>query len=190
CTATLDTGDRWSAAATFDMPEGRVEALTCGDDAATLTTVDAVGERGWVEGHVTQARCAPGACTTRTTELAKVFPDVKETMPVRLAASELGGKLLLAWQAGAVGGLRMRLAPQEQIEQPADVVLYDDLVQSGAIGDASTLLGWTMFTRHAYAVLVVATSAGVHLVRVDGTGAATPLAVDWVPATALGAAPR
>jgi hypothetical protein len=184
-TSTLDTGDRWSTPATFSFGGGRVESMTCGANVATLTAIDAVGERGWVEGRVTQARCAPGTCATRTTELSKVFPDVKETMPVRLAASDLDGKLLLVWQAGAVGGLRMRLAPQERIEEPGDAVLYDDLVQDAAVGDASTLLGWTMFSRRGYSVVVLATSAGVHLLRIDASGAATPLAVTWAPASTL-----
>ena len=184
-TSTLDVGDRWTTPATFEFEAGRVESMTCGTNAATLTSIDAVGERGWVEGSVTQARCGPGTCSTRTTELAKVFPDVKETMPVRLAASDLDGKLLLVWQAGAIGGLRMRLAPQERIEDPADAVIYDDLVQNAALGDASTLLGWTMYSRRSYSVLVLATTAGVHLVRIDATGAVTPLAVTWAPSSML-----
>lgn len=178
-TVTVDTGDRWSTPASFEAFRGRAEALTCRGSDLTFTAVRARAEAGWVEGRVTQARCTPGECVTKTTELAKVFPDVKETMPVRFAASELEGKLLLVWQAGAVGGLRLRLAPQDRIEEPNDTVIFDDLVQGGAAQMTSTLLGWQLFARGSYAVILLSTTAGVHAVRIDATGKATPLRVEW-----------
>jgi hypothetical protein len=178
-TVTIDSGERWSTPATYEAVSGRAETITCRGTEATLTTLRAINEAGWVEGNVTQVHCSPGACASRTTELAKVFPDVKETMPVRLAAADVDGKLLLVWQAGAVGGLRMRLAPQDRIEEPADVVLYDDLLQNGAVAPASTLLGWAVFARGTFAVVLLATTSGVHALRIDGTSKVTPLRVEW-----------
>jgi hypothetical protein len=167
---------------TFDAFRGRAETFTCRGTEATFTAIRALKEAGWVEGHVTQAHCAPGECVTKTTELAKVFPDVKETMPTRIAAGDLDGKMLLVWQAGAVGGLRMRLASQDRIEEPGDVVLYDDLVQEGVVQGTSTLLGWELFARGSYALLLLSTTAGVHAVRLDATGKAAPLRVEWAKA--------
>jgi hypothetical protein len=178
-TITIDTGERWSTPATVEAVSGRAENFTCRGSEATLTALRALREAGWVEGRVTQVQCSPGTCTSRTTELAKVFPDAKETMPVRLAAADVDGKLLLVWQAGAVGGLRMRLAPQERIEEPADVVIYDDLTQDGAAAATSTLLDWEFFARGSYALVVVATTSGVHVLRIDGSGKVTPLRVAW-----------
>jgi hypothetical protein len=178
-TVTIDTGDSWSTPATFPAFGARRGILTCRGTEAAFTSSGALNERGWVEGSVTQARCSPGECTTKTTQFAKVFPDVKETMPTRFAAADLDGKLLLVWQAGAIGGLRMRLAPQDRIDEPTDVVLYDDLVKDGALQDASTLLEWDFFARGAYSVLLLSTTAGVHALRIDGSGNATPLRVGW-----------
>jgi hypothetical protein len=178
-TVTIDTGDQWSTPITYPAVAGRIETLTCRGTEVTLTAIRALMEAGWVEGSVTQARCSPGACASRTTELSKVFPDVKETMPVRIAAADLDGKLLLVWQAGTVGGLRMRLAPQEHIEEPADTVVYDDEIDQGTVAGASTLLGWTLFARGTYAVLLLSTTAGVHAVRIDASGRKTSLRVEW-----------
>jgi hypothetical protein len=108
-----------------------------------------------------------------------VFPDVKETMPTHLAAADVGGKLLLVWRAGTVGGLRMRLAPQEHIEEPADAVVYDDLTANGETSPTSTLLGWELLARGDYALVVIATTSGVHVLRIDAAGKVTPLKVTW-----------
>jgi hypothetical protein len=178
-TVTIDTGERWSTPATFGAISGRAEALTCRGTELTFTALRAMREAGWIEGSVTQVRCTPGACTPKTTTLAKVFPDAKETMPVGLAAAGLDDKLLLVWQAGHVGGLRMRLAPQEAIEQAPDVVLYDDWTEEGTLGPANTLLGWRLFARGTFAVLLVSTVNGLHALRVDGSGKATPMRVTW-----------
>jgi hypothetical protein len=180
-TVTIDTGERWSTPATFEAVSGRAETLTCRGSEVTFTALRALREAGWVEGSVAQVRCTPGACTTRTTELAKVFPDAKETMPVRLAAAGVDGKLLLVWQAGTVGGLRMRLAPQDHIDEPTDVVLYDDWTQGGAIGQTSSLLGWGLYARGTFALLVLSTTSGVHVLRIDGSAKATPMRVAWGP---------
>ena len=179
-TLTIDTGDTWSTPATFPASGARRGILTCrGTEAAFTSSGAPLNERGWVEGSVTQARCSPGECTTKTTQFAKVFPDVKETMPTRFAAADLDGKLLLVWQAGAVGGLRLRLAPQDRIEEPNDTVIYDDLVQDGVVQSSSTLLGWELYSRGSYAVLLMSTTAGVHVLRIDGTGKVAPLRVEW-----------
>jgi hypothetical protein len=178
-TVTIDTGERWSTPASVDAVQGRAEHLTCRGSEVTLTALRALKEAGWVEGSVTQVRCSPGACASRTTELSKVFPDVKETMPTHLAAADVGGKLLLVWHAGAVGGLRMRLAPQEHIEEPTDAVIYDDLTANGETSPSSTLLGWELLARGEYALVVIATTSGVHVLRIDGAGKVTPLKVTW-----------
>jgi hypothetical protein len=178
-TVTIDTGERWSTPITYDAIVGRAETLTCHGTSATFTALRAIKESGWVEGSVTQARCSPGACAAQTTELAKVFPDAKETMPVRIAAADLEGKLLLVWQAGTVGGLRMRLAPQERIEEPADVVIYDDVMEGGAVVPTSNLLQWALFARGTYAVALLSTTAGVYALRIDGAGKVTPLKAEW-----------
>jgi hypothetical protein len=178
-TVTIDTGERWSTPATYEAVSGRAEAITCRGSDAALTALRAVKEAGWVEGRVTRVHCSPGACESRTTELAKVFPDAKETMPVRLAAADVDGELLLVWQAGSVGGLRMRYAPQDHIEEATDTVIYDDLMQNGALAPASTLLGWDLFSRGTFAILVLSTTSGVHAVRIDGSSKVTPLRVEW-----------
>jgi hypothetical protein len=178
-TVTIDTGDRWSTPATYPSLRGRAETLTCHGAEVAFTALRALNESGWVEGRVTQVRCKPGECAAATTELAKVFPDVKETMPTRIAAAGLDGKLLLVWQAGGIGGLRMRLASQDRIEDPADTVIYDDLVQGGVVQGTSTLLGWELFARGSFAVVLVSTTAGVHVVRIDSSGKALPLRVQW-----------
>ena len=58
-------------------------------------------------------------------------------------------------------------------------MLSDDLVKDGALQDTSTLLGWDFYPRGAYSVLLLSTTAGVHALRIDGSGKATPLRVEW-----------
>jgi hypothetical protein len=96
-----------------------------------------------------------------------------------VVAADVDGKLLLVWAAGDRGGVRMRLAPADQIAKSPDVILYDDLVKDGKVGSLSTLFDIKAFSRPGYALLVMSTQAGVHAVRVTADGAFKPLAITW-----------
>ena len=94
-------------------------------------------------------------------------------------AVDLNGKVLVAWAAGERGGVRMRLAPADQITKVGDVIVLDDLVKDGQTQKLSALLGLRLFSREGFAVLVLSTVAGVHALRIDDGGKVTPVSITW-----------
>jgi hypothetical protein len=56
-------------------------------------------------------------------------------------------------------------------------VLFDDLVQEGAVSKNSSLAEMRLFTREAFALLLLRTNAGTFGLRIDQDGKATPLTV-------------
>ena len=94
----------------------------------------------------------------------------------RLAAVDLAGNLLVVWAAGERGGVRMRIAKPGLFAGAQDAVLLDDLVAGGKVGGESTLLGFRLFAREKFAVLLLSTVAGLHALRIDPDGSVKPWA--------------
>jgi hypothetical protein len=98
-----------------------------------------------------------------------------------IAAVDLAGNLLVVWLAGEHGGLRMRLAPPDTFSRAEDAVVLDDHVADGKTCHDSTILGFRLYSREHFAVLLLSTIAGVHAFRIDPSGALTPWSVALKP---------
>jgi hypothetical protein len=170
-------GGRWSAPAKTATHGG---ALTCRGVEATVTEVRAVMESDKNFAVVTQSRCSAAGCNTSAVNLRELFGALAEIAPAdahAVSAADIGGKLLLVWSAGATGGLRMRLAPPDQIKQAADVILTDGRDPSAAAGTPAlgTVVEVRAIATGNAAVVLIATTTGVKALRVDDAGKVTPL---------------
>lgn len=151
--------------------------LGCYGTTATIVDV-AYGKAGAT--RIFHDACTSAGCThseVRGQALDKDSSDLRPAEASDIAAVDLGGQLLVAWLAGERGGLRVRLAPPDRFERAPDVVLLDDHVLDGKNTDVSTVLGFRLYSRESFAVLLVSTLAGLHAFRIDPSGKVEPFHV-------------
>mgnify|MGYP007080334392 CR=1 FL=1 len=79
---------------------------------------------------------------------------------------------MIAWNAGYVGGLRMRLAAPDRIKDAEDVVITDARDDAKRL---SSLVEMRALSAGDHALLFVSTTAGVQALRVDASGDVTPM---------------
>jgi hypothetical protein len=169
---TFRIGDKFSQ----PVPSPTWGTLGCHGSTATLVTAgfSAGGSRLYYS-SCTSAGCAvtefkPEALDHNTNDLRP--QDARDVQAV-----DLGGKLLAVWLAGERGGLRMRFAAPEVFEREPEKILFDDHVAEGKNARASTLLGFRLYSRENFAILLLSTLAGVHAFRIDREGAVKPLSI-------------
>jgi hypothetical protein len=171
------TGDRWVSPLQL---AGKGGTLTCRGTEATETRVDPLeGERLWKE-EIRQDRCTPAGCQQKKVRVSEVLHGLSEIAPGdarNFAAADLDGKLLLVWVAGSVGGVRMKLAPIDQIAAAPDVVVLDDMTREGKVERGRQLNDIRLFVRPTYAVLLVGTTSGVYALRIDPNGKIAPVPI-------------
>lgn len=158
----------WHKPVTSPGLKGR---LTCDGTQAFITSE---------EGTVFQSQCSVSGCKYGSVSRKKAFSELERIEPSSLEevkVAELGGKVLLLWKAADRGGLRMRLAPIERLADAEDRVLYDDLIDDGAVGTLSTLIDMKLIPGHGYVLLLLATAKGNFPFVVDGEGAMRPVTV-------------
>lgn len=170
-------GGRWIEPLQLD---GKGGTLTCRGTEATETRVDPMkGETLWKE-QIRQERCTAAGCQQKKVGVSDVLHGQKEIAPGdarNFAAADLDGKLLLVWVAGSAGGVRMKLAPIEQIAAAPSEVVLDDMTRGGEVHRARQLNDIRLFARAGYAVLFVGTAAGVHALRIEQNGKVTPIPI-------------
>jgi hypothetical protein len=173
----FQVGDRWVSPLQL---EGTGGELTCRGTEATTIRVDTLrGDALWKE-QIREDRCTPAGCQPRQVGVADLLHGLRELAPGdqrSLAAADLDGKLLVVWIAGAAGGVRMKLAPIEQIAAAPDVVVLDDMTRGGEVQRARQLNDLRLFVRPGYAVLLLGSSVGVHALRIDAGGQVSPISV-------------
>ena len=160
---------RWASPARAGTRGG---ALTCHGADAVATQVAHVVEQNKNFAVITQSKCTSSGCTTTKTNLREAFAGIQEIVPAdqaAVAAADLGGKLLVVWNGGYAGGLRMRLAPPERFK---DVLLADG---RGARG-MSTITEVRILPAAKYAIVLLGTTSGVRAIRVDASGTVKPAA--------------
>lgn len=170
------TGGRWSAVVKGGARGG---ALTCrGIDAITTSvTTELEGDRNWAT--VAQSKCNAGGCSEVKVPLRQMIFGLAEIAPADakgIVAADVGGKLLVVWSAGLVGGLRMRLAPAASIKEASDVVLYDGREEGGTAG-LTSFVDMKLLPLGDEALLLLSTTSGVRALRVGVDGSVGPLAV-------------
>lgn len=171
------TGGRWIEPLVLSGSGG---VLTCRGTEATETRVDTLaGGAPWKE-KVRQDRCTPAGCQGKHVGVSELLHGLRELAPSdakNFAAVDLDGKLLVVWVAGSAGGVRMKLAPIEQIAAAPDVVVLDDMTRGGRVERSRQLNDIRLFARARYAVLLVGTTVGVHALRIDPDGKVTPIPI-------------
>jgi hypothetical protein len=169
--------NRWSKPVLVPSAAG---TLTCRRSEAAITHVDTGRGTSPLASTITQHQCTPAECKSQTLTLRELLIGELGLAPEAVvAAIDLDGKLLVAWQAGQRGGLRFRLAPFSQIADAPDVVLYDDLVLKGAVQQQSTLLDLRLLSTESFALLLLNTTTGLHAIRVKPDGSYAPVKVEW-----------
>ena len=165
-------GGRWAAPVTATTHGG---TLTCHGLEAIATTVDHVpGDKDYP--IVTQAKCNTSGCTTTKVEMRTMLAGMGEIAPAdptSSVAADVGGKLMLVWNGGLAGGLRMRFAPAEKLKDSEDIVITDGRDEKSTVSSIAQI---KVLGNNSQAVLLLSTTSGVKALRVDSTGKVTPLA--------------
>jgi hypothetical protein len=153
--------------------------LSCRRVEAWLTRFESPPGAGMLESSIVVERCTPAACKTSQLSLEEMFKGTLGLAPASAPLlAQVDGKILVVWTAGERGGLRMRLAPLEDLGKTPDKVLFDDLVLDGKVQKTSTLADVKLFARGSLAVLLVRTSEGLHALHIDAEGRVQPLKTD------------
>jgi hypothetical protein len=147
--------------------------LGCHGTTATLVRAQGAGSNTRLFHDV----CTSAGCThaeLKVEALDKGSSDLRPQDPEDVTAVDLAGKLLVVWIAGERGGLRMRLAPPDTFSRADDVLVLDDHVLGGKNARESTILGFRLYSRERFAVLLLSTLSGVHAFRIDPDGSLKP----------------
>lgn len=163
-------GGRWAAPVKTSTRGG---SLTCRGVEAVTTQITHAIESGKNFPTIRQARCAASGCTTSIINVREILGPVADIAPAdasAIAAADVGGKLLMVWNAGPAGGLRMRFAPAERIKDAEDIVITDGRDPAGG-AKASVLTEVRVMSGSTHGVIFVGTTAGVRALMVDGAGA-------------------
>jgi hypothetical protein len=155
----------WSAPLPLQMRGG---VMTCLGNEALVTRVTS-----GPEASIDQARCNPSGCTIAKLTMHEMLAgtDVVPAESSSIAAGDVNGKLFVAWNAGPVGGLRMRLAPADRLKATPDTLIVDAREDSGL----SSVTELRILSAAGFAMLFVNTTAGLRVFRVDSAGKLTPL---------------
>jgi hypothetical protein len=143
----------------------------------TTATVVEVAREGGGSARLYHDTCTSAGCVQTALNpeaLDGNSPDLRPREGNDVAAVDLDGKLLAIWLAGDRGGLRMRMGEPDKFAHAEDVVVLDDHISNGKASTESTILGFRLYSREHFAVLLLSTMAGVHAFRIDPTGAIRP----------------
>ena len=165
-------GGRWSSPVKSPTHGG---ALTCHGLEAITITVEHSPDRDKDYPVITQAKCNTSGCTSAKVDLRQLLVGLGEIAPSdagNSVAADVGGKLMLMWNGGLAGGLRMRLAPADRFKEADDVIITDGRDEKSNV---SSIAQMRVLSTNGYAIVVLATTAGVKLLRVDAAGKVTPL---------------
>lgn len=167
-------GGRWSAPVKMGHKGG---TLTCRGLEAVATKVTTAMEGDKNLATIAQARCNTGGCTPASTSMKEVLGGTEAIAPSDangVTAADVNGKLLVAWNGGYTGGVRLRVAPIERMRDGEDVVVCDAR-DEGSSQRLTTALEVRAIPASGFALLLVSTTSGVRALRVDQAGKLTPI---------------
>ena len=165
---------KWSPVAKSPSKGG---AFSCHATEATSTRIQGVLEQELNFGTIHQTKCTLSGCTAAMLPIRDLVGGLLDAAPVDLKAAqavEIDGKLLVVWNAGYNGGLRMRVGPMASIRDTSDIVIADQRDEKSAL-KLATVTDIRLIAAKQFAVLFMATPAGTKLVRIDPTGKLTPI---------------
>ncbi|MEO8874546.1 MAG: hypothetical protein ABI461_03080 [Polyangiaceae bacterium] len=151
--------------------------LVCRGNEALVTGVDMQSEK---KGDVYRTRCDATSCKTDAVQLSDLFAHNDDGWPSGVSAihaADVGGKVAVVWQAGTLGGLRVRVAAADLLARADDVVVFDDRMQDGVLKPESTLLETSMLSHGDTTLLFLRVVPGVFVFKVEDSGALTPVKV-------------
>lgn len=162
-------------------PNVRHRAITCGDKVASTTFLaEAGGESPWRTeiGHV---RCTVAECAQTNVEFERLLRGGLEGAPrgKLFDAASIGDRMLVAWAAGELGGVRVRVGAPDAVIAAKDVVVLDDVATEGELARKPDLLELVVLGQPKQATLLLRSSRGVHAVRVQPDGGFAPGQVVW-----------
>ncbi|MFT3772349.1 MAG: hypothetical protein QM820_43700 [Minicystis sp.] len=166
-------GGRWSVPVKAPTHGG---SFTCHGLEAVATTVDHTPNSDKDFPVITQAKCNTSGCTTTKVEMRQMLAGMGEIAPTDATSSvaaDVGGKLMLVWNAGLAGGLRMRFAPADKFKETEDVVITDGRDEKTTVSSIAQI---RVLSTNNYAVLLLSTTSGVKALKVDSSGKVTPMA--------------
>jgi hypothetical protein len=171
-------GGKWSAPMSPEITGG---VLSCHGTEAVVTRLEPAPPDQSTKTSITQCHCTSAGCRRNVVVMGKLMENRYELAPRegKVDAADLDGKLLVVWIAGERGGVRMRLAPPEQMTQAKDVVVYDDLIKDGRVQNLPTIFDLRVFSRDGFAIVLLNASSGVHALRVTSDGTVSPMSVTW-----------
>jgi hypothetical protein len=172
-------GGKWTAPLVVDGQNG---LFNCNEAEAVFTYVYRTFDGNLFAPRIDQQRCSSAGCQQGSVSFVDLVSGIRELYPQKannVYASDVKNNLLIVWQAGEVGGVRMRFAPVDRISTVPDTIIYDDFVQNGGVKRLSTVLEMRLLAGQGYALVVLSTTNGVHFLRVDESGKVEPSKVVW-----------
>ncbi len=166
-------GGKWTQPVEADTMGGD---LACRGNEALLTGVDIETEK---RGEVFRTRCDVTSCKSDVVKLADLFAHNDDMWPASvnaIYAADVAGKVAVIWQT-QLGGVRLRVAPADQLAKTDDVVVFDDRMQDGILKPESTLLGMNLLTQGDTTLLFLRTVPGVFVFRIEESGGITPVPI-------------
>ncbi len=169
-------GNRWSKPVKLSSAGG---SLSCNGSVATVTRRDVGAGDSVLSSSVTHHRCTPTECKSKSQPLRDILEGEQSLAPEALVhIAGLDGKLLMVWQAAQRGGIRMRLAEAARIAKAEDVILFDDLISGGAVTQKGTVLDMRLLPAGNFAVLLLSTAKGIHVLRIGADGKVGPIDIE------------
>jgi hypothetical protein len=151
--------------------------FTCRKGEATSTRATPAMEQDKNWAAISHVRCNLAGCTATSVTMKDLLPGLVEAAPIddkSVLAVDVDGKLLVVWNAGYVGGIRMRMAPPAQIKDAEDVVLVDARDPKNP-QKLSVITELQLIPAGSSAVLFLGGTTGVRALRIDASGAFSPL---------------
>ncbi|MGC4094566.1 MAG: hypothetical protein QM756_42950 [Polyangiaceae bacterium] len=159
---------------TSPVETASVGVLGCHGTTATVVSTHHAKSRGT---RILHDACTSAGCVRRVLKGEALDGDASDLSPREpsdLAAVDLDGKLLVVWIAGEQGALRMRIGDPDQFARSPAKVIFDDHILAGKPCRDTTILGFRLYSREHFAVLILSTLAGLHAFRIDPSGAIKP----------------
>ncbi|MCU0654797.1 MAG: DUF4339 domain-containing protein [Polyangiaceae bacterium] len=151
--------------------------FTCRKGEATSVKVTPVMEQDKNWASISHVACNLAGCKATTVSMKDLLPGLVEAAPIdgkSALAVDVDGKLLVVWNAGYVGGIRMRMAPPGQIKEAEDVVLVDARDPKNAM-KLTAITELKLVPAGTSALLFLGGPTGTRALRIDASGASTPL---------------